>query len=217
MRQADRVAETCTVTGTTNPYLMTAAFSTAHLRFRDKFADGKTGLGYVAKTSQLSPNGPKIEIAKLSTLTYGSPADSLARGTILSSSAGGTTPVTWVASDLIIVYQAPLLDIFNALLQPEWIDNGAANLTITGAHFGQVIDFNVTAASRTATMTAGATLGHGFTCWVYGYGSTSNSVIITPASGNAINEQAADATLSVLGGVKKKIEWNDTRSKLIVS
>lgn len=219
MRLKDRVAELCTVTGTTNPYVVSAALSAAHRRWRNAYADGTADLGYVAKTTQRSPNGAKIEIG-LTTITYGtlpSVADSLSRPATVIDSSNDGDPVDWSASDIVIIYQAPLLDIYNALLQPDWVDNGAANLAITAAHFGKVIDFNVTAASRTATFAAGAALGRGFQCWVYGYGSTSNGVVLTPASGQRFNEQLANATKTILGGVKAKIEWNDTRSLLIVS
>lgn len=132
------------------------------------------------------------------------------------SSSNSNNAVSWVASDLIVVYQAPLIDIYGALLQGDFAGIGAANLSpMTWSHLGQCLDFDVAAASRTCTLPAGATLGHGFKCWVYGYGSTSNGVILTPASGEAFNEQVANATKTILGGVK--LEWNDTRGVWIVS
>lgn len=217
MRMADLIAETCTVTGTSNPYTLTGALSAGYRRFRANYADGKAGLVYVAKTTQASPNGAKIEIGRLATLTYGSPNDSLSRGTIMLSS-NSNAAVDWLASDIVVVYQAPLLDVMR-ILQPDFIAGPATiSSTDTMTVLGQVLEYDVTSGNGALTISsAGAAFGHGFSFDVYPYGSTSNSLIITPPSGQSFNEQAVNATVSVTGGKRKRIHWNDTRSVWIVS
>ncbi len=216
MRMADRIAETCSVTGTTNPFSLSGALSAGYRRFRAKYSDGRAGLAYVAKTTQASPNGAKIEIGRLATLTYGSPNDSLSRGTVIGSS-NSDAAVDWLASDIVVVYQAPLLDVLR-IVQPDFV-SGPATLSSTDAmtYLGQVLEYDVSAGNGALTISsAGAAFGHGFSFDVYPYGSTSNSLVITPPSGQSFNEQAANATVSVTGGTRKTVHWNDTRSVWIV-
>lgn len=90
-----------------------------------------------------------------------------------------------------------------------WVDNGAANLTMTTAHIGRVIKFNVTAAVRTYTLLAGATagIGHGFTVGIYPYGSE-NAVGLVPNGSEVIDGGTAAATMYVPAGRITWLRWD---------
>lgn len=93
-----------------------------------------------------------------------------------------------------------------------WIDNGAANLTMTAAHIGRVIKFSVAAAARTFTLLAGATAGHGYTCYVYPYGGT-NALGLIPNGSEVIDGGTAGATMYVPAGRVTALRWDAVASE----
>ena len=204
----DFTLESCATVGTGSYALGVAARTGAYRKWNEKVTTGKQ-VFFVARTTQASPNGAKYEYG-YGVFTTGSP-DTLARTVILGSSNSGAA-VSWLATDVYLVFSAPPLDLIDALLFPIFVDNAAANLTITVAHWGQTIDFDVTAANRTCTLPAGATMPKGFRLRVYGYGSTVNSVVLTPNGTEKFNEGSAGATLNVVGGGMKTVEWDDTKA-----
>lgn len=105
--------------------------------------------------------------------------------------------------------------IFTPSPRAKWIDNGAAGLTMTANHIGHVILFDVTAAARTFTLLAGATtgIGHGFTCWVLGYGGTSNGVVLDPDGSEVIDDDTAGANVTLPPNRLVRLSWDGARSK----
>ena len=90
-------------------------------------------------------------------------------------------------------------------------DTGTSGATVAATDVGNCIDCDVTLADRAVTLPAGATLGHGFSVWVYGYGSTGNSVVLTPGAGEKINEGSVGATKSIPGGVLTRVIWDGAK------
>lgn len=86
-----------------------------------------------------------------------------------------------------------------------WVDKGANNYTVTTDDVGKVLMFNVTSASRVPTLPAGSTVGHGFRVGLMGYGSTSNSLTVTPNGSDKIDSGSAGATFSIPGG--RPVVW----------
>lgn len=106
--------------------------------------------------------------------------------------------------------------VYTAAMSMDVVDNGAAGLTIADVHRDKFIDFNVTAASRTCTLGAVSTYAKGFAFGVYGYGSTSNNIALTPDAAEKINEGAAGAALNIAGGSPKIVRADHVRSAWLV-
>ena len=105
--------------------------------------------------------------------------------------------------------------IFTPSPRNKWVDNGAANLTMLATHVGQVILFDCSAAARTFTALAGATagIGHGFTVWVEGYGSTVNGVVLAPNGSEKIDQGAAGASLTIPPNRLTRLSWDGAKSQ----
>ena len=105
--------------------------------------------------------------------------------------------------------------IFTPSPRNKWVDNGAVNLTMLATHVGQVILFDCSAAARTFTALAGATagIGHGFTVWVEGYGSTVNGVVLAPNGSEKIDQGAAGASLTIPPNRLTRLSWDGAKSQ----
>ena len=103
--------------------------------------------------------------------------------------------------------------IFTPSPRNKWVDNGAAGLTMATTHIGQVILFDCSAAARTFTALAGATtgIGHGFTVWVLGYGSTTNGVTLAPNGSEKIDQGAASASLTIPPNILTRLSWDGAK------
>jgi hypothetical protein len=97
----------------------------------------------------------------------------------------------------------------------KWIDAGAATVALTAAHIGQVICFDVTAAPRTLTLLAGSSddVGPGFECFVLGYGSTTNGVILDPDGTDNVDLGTGGASQTFPPNILIKLSWNDAKGK----
>ena len=105
--------------------------------------------------------------------------------------------------------------IFTPSPRNKWVDNGAVNLTMLATHVGQVILFDCSAAARTFTALAGATagIGHGFTVWVEGYGSTVNGITLAPNGSEKIDQGAAGASLTIPPNRLTRLSWDGAKSQ----
>ena len=105
--------------------------------------------------------------------------------------------------------------IFTPSPRNKWVDNGAANLTMLATHVGQVILFDCSAAARTFTALAGATagIGHGFTVWVEGYGSTVNGITLAPNGSEKVDQGAASASLTIPPNRLTRLSWDGAKSQ----
>lgn len=126
--------------------------------------------------------------------------------------------VTWVKKRWTgaVDIEEGRFDIVNGLFTPSprntWVDNGAAGLTMLATHIGKVILFDTTAAARTFTLLAGASagIGHGFTCWVLGYGGA-NGVVLAPNGTEKIDTGTASATLTVPANRLTRLSWDGAK------
>jgi len=101
--------------------------------------------------------------------------------------------------------------VYTAAMSMDAIDIGAAGVTVDDTHRDKFLDFNVTAAGRTCTLSAGASYAKGFAFGVYGYGSLANNVALTPNGSETINDGAGGAALNILGGAPKIVRWDHVR------
>jgi len=96
--------------------------------------------------------------------------------------------------------------IFVASPRRLWVDLGAASKTLDADDIGKVLQFDCTAAERTATLLASATAKHGYSVDVVAYGSTTNGVTLAPNGSDAINQ------LRIPPGGRWRLEWDGARS-----
>lgn len=96
-----------------------------------------------------------------------------------------------------------------------WQNKGAASYTIAADDVGSVITFDVTAASRVATLPANnATgIGHGFRVGILAYGNADNGVTLTPNGSDAIDDLAGGSSLSMVTDRIVWVEWDGANSK----
>jgi len=104
--------------------------------------------------------------------------------------------------------------IFVASPRKFWQDIGAAGKTLDSADIGKVLLFDCTAGARTFTLLAGATsgIGHGFTCWVLGYGGTAG-VVLDPDGTEIIDAGSAGANLTVPPNTLTLLSWDGAKSR----
>lgn len=203
---ADFVVETCATTGTGTFSLGGAQGN--YKRFRDKMLTGARVL-YVAKTVSGSPT-QKFEYGR-GVLTTGTP-DTLTRATVFGSSNSGSK-VDWQSTDTYWIYSAPILDAM-VPLPADWIDTTTSGRTITGLDKGAIIECDVSAADRAVVLPLGSGItDEHFRFGVYGYGSTSNNVVLTPNAADYINEGAVSVVKNVAGGVLTFVYWDPVKSK----
>lgn len=71
------------------------------------------------------------------------------------------------------------------------VDDKSANYTIVAGDLGKVINVDATAGAITLTLTAAATLGDGFWCYVRKADSSANAVTIDPNAAETVNGAAS--------------------------
>lgn len=108
-----------------------------------------------------------------------------------------------------------IANLFSPSPRRYWVDKGAANYTITADDIGKVFTFDITSANRVPTLPANGTtgIGHGFAVGLYGYGSTSYALTLTPDASDAIDTGSAGATRSLPGETLVWVEWDGAKSK----
>lgn len=106
-------------------------------------------------------------------------------------------------------------NIFVASPRHYWVDKGTTPPTFAADDVGKVFCLDITAATRAITLPANGTagIGHGYRVGIYGYGSTTNSITLTPDASDAIDTGSAGATKSILGERLVWIEWDGAKSK----
>lgn len=99
-----------------------------------------------------------------------------------------------------------------------WVDNGTASLTIDDTYKDKIIDFDVTSANRVPTLPALSGLPTGWRVGLRGYGSTTNSLTLTPNGTDAIDSLSGGATKSLLGELPVVwVEKDGARNKWVTS
>lgn len=174
---ADRVAETTTTTGTGTVTL--AGAKTGYQAFTTAFSTG-------AKVYYCITDNTNWEVGVGTFTTVGT---TLSRDSIFASSNAGAA-VNWGAGTRDVFCTAPMQSIVGApRLQAK---TGA--YTVVASDNGSII--NCTSGTFTVSLTAAATLGSGFTCWIWNTSSTiTNIITIDPNASETID----GATTLVLG------------------
>lgn len=149
---ADRVAETTTTTGTGTVTL--AGAKTGYQAFTTAFSTG-------AKVYYCITDNTNWEVGVGTFTTAGT---TLSRDSIFASSNAGAA-VNWGAGSKDVFCTAPMQSMVGApRLQAK---TGA--YTVVASDNGSII--NCTSGTFTVSLTAAATLGSGFTCWVWNTGT----------------------------------------------
>lgn len=149
---ADRVAETTTTTGTGTVTL--AGAKTGYQAFTTAFSTG-------AKVYYCITDNTNWEVGVGTFTTAGT---TLSRDSIFASSSAGAA-VNWGAGSKDVFCTAPMQSVVGApRLQAK---TGA--YTVVASDNGSII--NCTSGTFTVSLTAAATLGSGFTCWVWNTGT----------------------------------------------
>lgn len=149
---ADRVAETTTTTGTGTVTL--AGAKTGYQAFTTAFSTG-------AKVYYCITDNTNWEVGVGTFTTAGT---TLSRDSIFASSNAGAA-VNWGAGSKDVFCTAPMQSVVGApRLQAK---TGA--YTVVASDNGSII--NCTSGTFTVSLTAAATLGSGFTCWVWNTGT----------------------------------------------
>ncbi len=199
----------------TGPITLAGAVAPFVTRFRDA-RHGATGSQWLlcARTTSSQPgaNGTKYMVFQ-GTLTYGSP-DQISVDKVFASSAGYGTAVTWLSTDVFVVYAAPALEALAGLIACD-VDRGTATTTIALKDNGSVNHFDVSAANRTLNLPAGSTLNPFFRIGVNAYGHASNYVAVTPNGTDTISGVAA--AVNVVGRTGTKFfRWSTARSDWVL-
>lgn len=199
----------------TGTYSLNGAAAPFTKRFRDgkHGATGSTWLYYVRTTSdQPEANGAKYEKC-IGTLTWGSP-DLLTRDYVLESS-NSNAAVSWLSTDVFIIYPAAASEALAALIQYD-VAQGTTTPTLALKDIGSVNHHNVTAASRTANLPAGgSTLGRFYRVGFNAYGHASNYVAVTPNGTDTIS--GVNAAVNVVGRTGTKFfRWSPTMSDWVL-
>lgn len=149
---ADRVAETTTTTGTGTVTL--AGAKTGYQAFTTAFSTG-------AKVYYCITDNTNWEVGVGTFTTVGT---TLSRDSIFASSNAGAA-VNWGAGTRDVFCTAPMQSIVGA---PRLQDKTGA-YTVVASDNGSII--NCTSGTFTVSLTAAATLGSGFTCWIWNTGT----------------------------------------------
>lgn len=165
---ADRVAETTTTTGTGTVTL--AGAKTGYQAFTTAFSTG-------AKVYYCITDNTDWEVGVGTFTTSGT---TLSRDSIFASSNAGAA-VNWGAGTRDVFCTAPMQSIVGAPRLQAKI--GA--YTVVASDNGSII--NCTSGTFTVSLTAAATLGSGFTCWVWNTGT--DVITIDPNSAETIDGQ----------------------------
>lgn len=166
---ADRVAETTTTTGTGTVTL--AGAKTGYQAFTTAFSTG-------AKVYYCITDNTNWEVGVGTFTTAGT---TLSRDSIFASSNAGAA-VNWGAGSKDVFCTAPMQSVVGApRLQAK---TGA--YTVVASDNGSII--NCTSGAFTVSLTAAATLGSGFTCWIWNTSNTtSDAITIDPNSSETID------------------------------
>ena len=102
--------------------------------------------------------------------------------------------------------------IFVASPRNTYIDKAGASATMSVNDIGSVITFDLSSAGRVYTLLAGATsgIGHGFKCWVYGYGGTGNYLTIAPNGAELID--GFNASLVIPTYTMVMLQWDGPKA-----
>lgn len=169
---ADRVAETTATTGTGTVTL--AGAKTGYQTFTTAFDDG-------TKVYYCITDNTDFEVGVGTFTTAGT---TLSRDSIFASSNAGSA-VNWGAGTKDVFCTAPMQSVVGA---PRFQNKTGAYTVVAGDN-GAII--NCTSGTFTVSLTAAATLGAGFNCWIWNTSTTiSNAITIDPNGAETIDEQA---------------------------
>lgn len=186
---ADRVMETSTTTGTGT--LTLAGAKTGYRAFTSAFSTG-------AKVYYCITDGTDWEVGVGTFTTAGT---TLSRDSIFASSNAGSA-VNWAAGTRDVFCTAPMQSVVGTPV----IQGKAAAYTVAASDNGSII--NCTSGTFTVSLTAAATLGSGFTCWIWNTSTTATDAItIDPNSSETIDGLA---TLVLRRGEGFQIVCNGT-------
>lgn len=186
---ADRVAETTTTTGTGTVTL--AGAKTGYQAFTTAFSTG-------AKVYYCITDNTDWEVGIGTFTTVGT---TLSRDSIFASSNAGAA-VNWGAGTRDVFCTAPMQSIVGA---PRLQDKTGA-YTVVASDNGSII--NCTSGTFTVSLTAAATLGSGFTCWIWNTSSTYTHEITIDA--NAAESIDGQSTLILRRGEGTQIVCDGT-------
>lgn len=166
----DRVKETTTTIGTGTVTLLGASTG-----FQSFAAVGSGNVTFYAIVGQTSSEW------EVGLGTYTAAGTTLSRDTILSSSNSGSA-VNFSAGtkDVFVTYPA------SAGQLPYTFNNQTSAYTVVVSDLGKVI--NCTSGTFTVTLTAAATLGPGFNCWIWNSGA--GIITIDPTGSETIDGNA---------------------------
>lgn len=166
---ADRVMETSTTTGT-GTYTLAGA-KTGYRAFTSAFSTG-------AAVYYCATDGTDWEVGVGTFTTSGT---TLSRDSIFASSNAGSA-VSWAAGTRDVFCTAPM----QSVLGTPRIQNKTGVYTVVASDNGSII--NCTSGTFTVSLTAAATLGSGFTCWIWNSSTTAtDAVTIDPNSTETID------------------------------
>ena len=169
---ADRVAETTTTTGTGTVTL--AGAKAGYQAFTTAFSTG-------AKVYYCITDNTDWEVGVGTFTTAGT---TLSRDSVFASSNAGAA-VNWGAGSKDVFCTAPTQTIVGAPI----FQNKTGAYTVVASDNGTII--NCTSGTFTVSLTAAATLGSGFNCWIWNTSTTStNAITIDPNGSETIDEQA---------------------------
>lgn len=163
---ADRVAETTTTTGTGTVTL--AGAKAGYQAFTTAFSTG-------AKVYYCITDNTDWEVGVGTFTTAGT---TLSRDSVFASSNAGAA-VNWGAGSKDVFCTAPTQTIVGAPI----FQNKTGAYTVVASDNGTII--NCTSGTFTVSLTAAATLGSGFNCWIWNTGS--GSITIDPSGSETID------------------------------
>ena len=161
---ADRVAETTTTTGTGTVTL--AGAKAGYQAFTTAFSTG-------AKVYYCITDNTDWEVGVGTFTTAGT---TLSRDSVFASSNAGAA-VNWGAGSKDVFCTAPTQTIVGAPI----FQNKTGAYTVVASDNGTII--NCTSGTFTVSLTAAATLGSGFNCWIWNTSTTSTDAITIDPNG----------------------------------
>lgn len=166
---ADRVMETSTTAGT-GTYTLAGA-KTGYRAFTSAFSTGD-------KVYYCATDGTDWEVG---TGTFTTVGTTLSRDSIFASSNAGSA-VNWAAGTRDVFCTAPMQSVVGT---PR-IQGKTGAYTVVASDNGSII--NCTSGTFTVSLTAAATLGSGFTCWIWNTSTTStNAITVDPNASETID------------------------------
>lgn len=197
------------------PFTLAGAVAPFTTRFRDS-RHGATGSQWLlcARTTSAQPsaNGTKAMVF-MGTLTYGSP-DTMSVDRVFRSTAGYGTAISWLSTDVFVVYSAPPLEALAGLIAND-VDRSTSTVTLGLKDIGSLNHHDVSAANRTLNLPAGSTVNPLYRVGVNAYGHASNYVAVTPNGTDTISGVAA--AVNVVGRTGTRwFRWSTTRSDWVL-